>query len=691
ATTTATMNVLKATPTITWPAPADVTYGTALSATQLNATASAPGTLAYTPALGTVLGAGSHALSVTFTPTNAANYAGATATVTITVLKASSTITWPAPADITYGTALTATQLNATASAPGTLAYTPALGTVLDAGTHALSVTFTPTDAINYTSATLGVSVNVLKATPTITWPAPADITYGTALGVTQLNATASAPGTLAYTPALGTVLDAGTHALSVTFTPTDAANYSGATATVTLTVLKASSTITWPAPADISYGTALSATQLNATASAPGTLAYTPALGTVLDAGTHALSVTFTPTNAANYASATATVTIAVSKASSTITWPTPADVTYGAALSATQLNATASAAGTLAYTPALGTVLDAGSHELTVTFTPTNAANYAPATATVTLTVLKASSTITWPAPADISYGTALSATQLNATASAPGTLAYTPALGTVLDAGTHALSVTFTPTNAANYAPATATVTITVLKAASTITWPTPADITYGAALSATQLNATASAPGTLAYTPALGTVLDAGTHALSVTFTPTNAANYASATATVTITVLKASSTITWPAPADIAYGTALTATQLNATASAAGTLAYTPALGTVLDAGTHALSVTFTPTDAINYTSATLGVSVNVLKATPTITWPAPADITYGTALGVTQLNATASTPGTFVYTPAAGTVLDAGSHTLSVTLTPTDANYTSATKTVTID
>src|SRR5207237_356529 len=321
----------------------------------------------------------------------------------------------------------------------------------------------------------------------------------------------------------------------------------------------------------------------------------------------------------------------------------------------------------------------------------TPTNAANYSGATATVTITVLKAASTITWPTPADITYGTALSATQLNATASAAGTLAYTPALGTVLDAGTPALSVTFTPRNAANYGPATATGTLPAPKATAPLTWPAPADVTYGTALSATQLNATASAPGTFAYAPALGTVLDAGSHELSVTFTPTNAANYSAATATVTLTVLKATSTITWPTPADVTYGTALTATQLNATASAPGTLAYTPALGTVLDAGTHALSVTFTPTDAINYTSATLGVSVNVLKATPTITWPAPADITYGTALGVTQLNATASTPGTFVYTPAAGTVLDAGSHTLSVTLTPTDANYTSATKTVTID
>jgi len=68
------------------------------------------------------------------------------------------------------------------------------------------------------------------------------------------------------------------------------------------------------------------------------------------------------------------------------------------------------------------------------------------------------------------------------------------------------------------------------------------------------------------------------------------------------------------------------------------------------------------------------------------KATPVITWSNPADIVFGTALGATQLNATANVPGTFVYTPAAGTVLAVGNgQTLSATFTPTDAaDYTTA-------
>src|SRR5262249_38530966 len=175
---------------------------------------------------------------------------------------------WPAPGDITCGRALGATQLSATANTPGTFAYTPIAGTILNAGSaQTLSVTFTPTDGANYTTATKTVAINVLKATPVITWATPADITYGTALGSTQLNATANTPGTFVYTPAVGEVLNAGANqTLSVTFTPTDAANYTTATKTVTINVLKATPVITWPTPADITYGTAVGATQLNAT-----------------------------------------------------------------------------------------------------------------------------------------------------------------------------------------------------------------------------------------------------------------------------------------------------------------------------------------------------------------------------------------------------------------------------------------
>jgi MBG domain (YGX type)/Chitobiase/beta-hexosaminidase C-terminal domain/FG-GAP-like repeat/Abnormal spindle-like microcephaly-assoc'd, ASPM-SPD-2-Hydin/NHL repeat len=776
-----TLTITQATPTITWAAPAAITYGTALSATQLNATSAAAGTFAYTPAAGTVLKAGAQTLCVTFTPTDTTDYTTSTNCVSILVNRATPAITWANPAPISYGTALGSTQLDATASVAGTFAYTPAAGTVLKAGSQTLSVTFTPTDTADYTTATATATLMVNKATPVITWAPPTAITYGTALGSTQLDATASVAGTFVYTPAAGTVLKAGSQTLSVTFTPTDTTDYTTATATATLTVNKATltvmannasraygaanptltdtitgfvngdtvtvvtgaaslattatttspvstypitaslgtlaasnysftfvngtltitqatPTITWATPAAITYGTALSATQLSATASVAGTFAYTPAAGTVLKAGAQTLSATFTPTDTTDYTTATKTVTLTVNKAALTVTAnnasraygaanPTFTDTITGFVNGDTQSVVT----GTASLTTTATTTSTVGTYPITAAMGTLSASNYTFSFAVGTLTVNKATPVITWAPPTAITYGTALSSTQLNATSPAAGTFAYTPVAGTVLKAGPQTLSVTLTPTDSTNYTTATATVSLTVNKATPTITWATPSAITYGTALSATQLDATSPVAGTSVYTPALGAVVKAGAQTLSVTLTPTDSTDYTTATATVSLTVNKATPSVTWATPVAITYGTALSATQLDATSPVAGTFVYTPAAGTVLKAGAQTLSVTLTPTDSADYTTSTLTVSLTVNKATPTITWATPAAITYGAALSGTQLNATSPVAGTFAYAPAAGTVLMSGAQTLSVTLTPTDAtDYTAATKTVTL-
>ncbi len=146
-------------------------------------------------------------------------------------------------------------------------------------------------------------------------------------------------------------------------------------------------------------------------------------------------------------------------------------------------------------------------------------------------------------------------------------------------------------------------------------------------------------------------------------------------------------------ITWATPSSIVYGTALSATQLNATANVTGTLVYNPAAGTVLNAGVQTLSVAFTPTDEVTYSPVSKTVTIDVTKVTPVITWANPAPISSSTPLSSTQLNATASVAGTFVYTPPAGITLSVGNgQTLSTVFTPTNTvNYATANKQVTID
>ena len=603
----------------------------------------------------------------------------------VRVIQSTPGIAWSTPTPIAYGCALGASELNAMSSVPGKFVYAPGAGEMLAAGVHTLSVIFTPADTSAYTTARASATLTVTKATPAIAWPTPAPITYGAALSTTQLNAVASVPGRFVYTPAEGAMLAAGVHTLTAIFTPTDGSGYTTAQAAVPFTVSKAKTDITWPTPASIAYGTPLGVSQLNATASVPGKFVYTPAATTVLATGTHTLSATFTPTDATDYASAQAEVSLSVTRVTPALTWPTPAPIVYGTPLGASQLNATSPVQGKFVYIPAVGAVLAAGTHTPSVTFTPADALDYTVAQAAVSLTVAKATPVVTWPALVPIAYGTPLSATQLNASASVSGKFSYAPAAGEVLAAGTHTLTATFTPTDTTDYAAVQATVSLTVAKAKPTmITWPAPASIAHGVALSAAQLNATASLPGKFVYAPAAPEVLATGTHTLSVTFTPTDA-NFPAAQASVSLTVTKAKPAITWVTPAAISYGTPLNATQLNATASVTGSFAYTPALGEMLSAGTHTLSVVFTPKDSADNTTAQATVSLTVTKATPIVTWPTPAAISYGTALSATQLNATSLIPGTFAYTPAGGTVIAAGTHILSVTFTPTDAaDYTTA-------
>jgi hypothetical protein len=229
--------VNKATPAISWSIPARISYGTALSSVQLDATSSVPGTFAYTPAAGTVLGAGTHLLSVTFTPADTSQYNAATATVSITVAKANPAILWPSPASITYGTRLSSLQLDASSPVAGTFTYSPLAGTLLNAGTRTLAVRFVPTDGVDYTVARSSVTITVIKATPQITWATPAPIAHGTRLSSKQLNAKANVSGRFVYSPGTGTVLSTGTHTLTATFTPSNTTNYNTATATVSITV----------------------------------------------------------------------------------------------------------------------------------------------------------------------------------------------------------------------------------------------------------------------------------------------------------------------------------------------------------------------------------------------------------------------------------------------------------------------
>ncbi|NBS55200.1 hypothetical protein EBT23_06570, partial [bacterium] len=238
----------------------------------------------------------------------------------IAVAKGTPAITWSDPAPITFGTALTGAQLNATASTLGTFAYSPAAGTVLNAGTNLLSVVFTAADTGNYLSPlTNTMSLVVNKATPTITVaPTVSAISYGQTLAASAFTGgTASVGGNFAFvTPS--TAPSVGTSTQGVTFTPTDTTNYNPVTTTVSVTVNKATPFLSGITATGITQGQALSASTITGTAKdaagadVAGSWSFQNPSNTP-SVGTNDQGVTFTPDDSANYETVSTTVAVTV------------------------------------------------------------------------------------------------------------------------------------------------------------------------------------------------------------------------------------------------------------------------------------------------------------------------------------------------------------------------------------------
>jgi hypothetical protein len=678
--------------------------------------------------------------SVTGVYSGDANYAAATSNmVAVTVNQATPTVTVTcSPNAIAYGGTTSCTAH--VSAGTGTVSFTggpsqpgpwnePVDGSgnaVLtgfsnwQAGTYTVQATYSGDS--NYNGASGSTVLTITASAPVLSWATPAAITYGTPLSGIQLDATSGGiAGTLAYTPAAGTVLLAGTQTLSVTFTPTDSSDYSTQTATVTLVVNKAPLSVT-PNNASKTYGTVNPAFTGSIVGLVNGdTITATCASGAttstvvgVYSTGVSAIGATLSdPGNKLpNYTLTQNLGTLTITQATTSLTWATPAPITYGTPLSATQLDATSGGvAGTFAYIPAAGTVLPAGSQLLSVTFTPTDGADYSAANATVTLTVNKAPLTVT-PSPASKVYGTANPAFTGSITGLVAGdTITATYASGAttttpvgVYSSGVNAIAATLSdPGNKlGNYTLTQSVGTLTITQATTVLTWANPAPIAYGTPLSSTQLNATSGGvAGTFVYTPPAGTILPAGSQSLSVTFTPTDTADYSSQNATVTLTVNKAPLSVT-PTAASRLYDVAnptftgtltgvIPGDGITATYSSGATL--TTPVG-VYSTGANAIAATLVdPNNKLANYSVTQNLgALTITQATPTLTWNTPAAITYGTALSAVQLNATSGgMAGTFAYTPAASTVLGAGSHTLNVTFTPTDGvDYGPASASVTL-
>jgi len=555
-------------------------------------------------------------------------YGGSFGIGEMTLQKATPVITWPTPAAIPYGTPISGTQLNATANTAGYFFYSQTAGAVLAPDTYTLSVKFQPVSS-NYATATASVVLEVVRATPVLSWNTPAPIVYGAALGAAQLNATANVGGTWSYSPAAGTVPNAGAaQTLTATFTPADPSKYEGGSVSTTIDVAKATPTVTVSSAAYTYDGAAHPAsatvTGINGAELGPVSFTYNDSPDAPVNAGSYAVVATFAGDT--NYNAASATCTVTIGKAAPSLTWNQPQSIVYGTALSPSALAAASSVPGTFNYTPDAGTRLNAGNGQtLTATFVPTDAANYNSGSVTTTIDVAKATPAVIAAGGSYVYDGEAHpasgAATGVLGEALSAVTFTYNGSSSAPVNAGHYDVVAAFA--GSANYVSASATATIDIGKAASSVS-VTGGSFTYDGAPHA----ATASAAGnggaalnpvTVTYNGSSDVPVNAGTYLVSAAFAGNS--NYEAASNTATLTIGKASPAVSWPSPSALVYGTPLGGAQLNASSTVTGTFTYSPSAGAVLAAGNgHPLAATFTPSDSINYTGAAVSTTVDVAKA-----------------------------------------------------------------------
>ncbi len=425
------------------------------------------------------LSVGTHAITAIYSGDS--NFTGSTSSIVTQTVKSAVTSTSISAPAITYGadgivTVTVAAQDSSAGTPTGSVALSvdggaassqslvngSATFTIINpnAGDHSLSASYAAQNNFNASSATGNLHVNQAVATlsfGTLTFtfdgsPKPVSVTTTPAnLGIVSItyNGAATAPSNAGSIPVSATLVNS---------------NYSASAINGTEIINQAQASLAFDNLTFIYDGSPKPVTVTTTPASLPGvTVLYNGGTTPPTNASTTAVSATLANPN---YAAApiTGNETIEAAPVGITVSDPMP---TYDGNPHQATISVVPMVTVAVTYNGAAAPPTNAGSYAVSVT---TMDSNYA-GVGSGTLTIKQAQPTITWNNPADISFGTALSGTQLNATSNVPGTFTYSPSAGTVLDAGDgQTLTADFVPADSTNYSSVSGTHASINVKAAA-----------------------------------------------------------------------------------------------------------------------------------------------------------------------------------------------------------------------------
>lgn len=613
----------------------------------------------------------------------------------------------------------------AVATIAGNLVHIVGLGTTDITASH-------PGDANNNAAVSVTKTLTISSSAQTINFPAITPKVLGTADFDPGASASSGLPVTYTSSdPAVATIVANRVHltgAGTTTITASQLGNgtYTGATASVVLTVNKKDQTITFnPIPVKLRSDADFTP---EASSSSGLTITYTssnPAVAMIVDnqirlVGAGTANITAHQAGDATYnAAADETQALTVNKGNQEIIFPiippkTMLDVDFdpgSTANSGLQTIYTSSNPAVATIVGRLVHIVGIGSTEITAS--QPGDANYNPASVKRLMTVSAIQQVINFPAIPNAAMGDA--DFDPGATVNSPLAITYTssnPAVATIVAGKIHIVGAGTTTITASQpgdgvYAAADSRVRqLTVTKRLQTITFPVIPVKTLGDADFPT--GATINSPLTINYTssnPAVATVSGGVIHIVAAGTTTITASqlgdsNYEAATSVSrTLTVNgNGVQTITFNPIPDKPFSTL----DFNpgAVSNSGLPVVYTssdPAVATIVNNNVHMVSVgtttiTATQPGNINYAATSASTTLNIIKGTATITFPAiPQKVVNNVdfdlfATNIASLPITYSSDNPAVATIVANKVHLVGAGTAVITASHAgNANYNPAT------
>jgi hypothetical protein len=596
-----TLTINQATPTLTY---TGATSGTQGSTITLSATSTSMGAITYSVANGTgsatisgttlnLTSAGTVTLTISVAATT--NYSATSITQTITINPLQNpTITF-GNVTKTYGDPVFS--VTATSNSPGAITYSITAGsqyatitsggqvTIKGAGT--VTIQASQAASGNYSSGTATSTLTINKAALTATADNKSRV-YNTANPALTISYSGFVYGetssVLATQPSASTTAtqtsNVGTY--PITLTGGTAANYTITLATGTLTITQATPTLSYTGATSGTQGGTIS---LSATSNSTGAITYSVANGTgsasvsgttlnLTGAGTVTLTISVAATT--NYAATSITQTITISAPQNpTITF---ANVTKTYGDPVFNVTASSNSPGTITYSITSGAsfatitsggqVTIKGAGTVTIQASQSASSGYNAGTATATLTINKASLTVTADNQSRVynSANPALTFTYsgfVNGETSSVLTSQPTASTAATQTSNVGTYPITLTGGSAANYNITLVNGTLTITQVTTTLTYT---GATTGVEGTTINLSATSNSPGAISYSVANGT----GTATVSGTILNLTSAGTVTLTISVAATINYSASSITKTITIDVPQNPTITFSDITKT-------------------------------------------------------------------------------------------------------------------------